>query len=105
IKATVVLLPLLGVANLLFLAQPVKDGTIVMSVYRVINGILPSLQGVFVSVLYCFMNSEVQNVIRKKWKRFRTNRAMNTRSRRQGSRTSSYFLTFVFHSSVCVDGV
>ncbi|BFY98051.1 hypothetical protein BsWGS_01090 [Bradybaena similaris] len=93
IKATVVLLPLLGVANLLFLAQPVKDGTVVMSVYRVINGILPSLQGVFVSVLYCFMNSEVQSVIMKKWKRFRTNRAMNTRSRRQGSRTSSYFLS------------
>ncbi|BFZ01192.1 hypothetical protein BsWGS_04231 [Bradybaena similaris] len=100
IKATVVLLPLLGVANLLFLAQPVKEGTAIMSVYRVINGLLPSLQGVFVSVLYCFMNSEVQNVIKKKWKRFRTNRAMNTRTRRQESyltRDRDYHSMSVLH--------
>ncbi|CAG5123203.1 unnamed protein product, partial [Candidula unifasciata] len=53
IKATVVLLPLLGVANLLFLVQPVKEGTLVMSVYRVINGLLPSLQERPSSVVRC----------------------------------------------------
>lgn len=40
-----------------------------------------------------FFPPQVQNVIRKKWKRFRVNRAMYKRSRRQGSRTSSYFLS------------
>ncbi|XP_035826613.1 PDF receptor-like [Aplysia californica] len=59
IKATVVLLPLLGVANLLFLSQPSQSGT-VMAFYRVVNTVLPSCQGIFVSVLYCFMNSEVR---------------------------------------------
>ncbi|GFN82489.1 hypothetical protein PoB_000899500 [Plakobranchus ocellatus] len=76
IKATVVLLPLLGVANLIFLAQP-RDPSFVL-VFRVINALLPGCQ--------------VQLVISKKWKRFRTNRAMNSRSRRQGSR-SSYFMS------------
>ncbi|KAK3777880.1 hypothetical protein RRG08_038126 [Elysia crispata] len=90
IKATIILLPLLGVANLIFLAHP-SDPT-AMAVFRVINSFLPCCQGIFVSVLYCFMNSEVKLAISKKWKRFRTNRAMNSRSRRQGSR-SSYFLS------------
>ncbi|XP_025095634.1 corticotropin-releasing factor receptor 1-like isoform X2 [Pomacea canaliculata] len=84
IKATIILLPLLGMTNLLFLAQPAEQGPLLVA-YRVINAVLPSCQGIFVSVLYCFMNSEVQSVIRKKWNRFRVNRAMNTRSRRQES--------------------
>ncbi|XP_070210130.1 corticotropin-releasing factor receptor 2-like [Littorina saxatilis] len=92
IKATIILLPLLGMTNLLFLLQPAEQGPLMVA-YRVINAILPSCQGIFVSVLYCFMNAEVQSVIRKKWNRFRVNRAMNTRSRRQGSRTSSFFLS------------
>ncbi|KAL8580465.1 hypothetical protein ACOMHN_001234 [Nucella lapillus] len=110
IKATIILLPLLGITNLLFLLQPARQGPLLVAyrvvnailpscqgpllvAYRVVNAILPSCQGIFVSVLYCFMNVEVQSVIRKKWNRFRVNRALNTRSRRQGSRTSSFFLS------------
>ncbi|XP_076461896.1 corticotropin-releasing factor receptor 2-like [Babylonia areolata] len=92
IKATIILLPLLGITNLLFLLKPAEQGPLMVA-YRVVNAIMPSCQGIFVSVLYCFMNVEVQSVIRKKWNRFRVNRALNTRSRRQGSRTSSFFLS------------
>ncbi|XP_059153383.1 corticotropin-releasing factor receptor 2-like [Physella acuta] len=92
IKATVLLLPLLGVANFLFLAQPVNNDNLTRA-FRVLNALLPACQGIFVSVLYCFINSEVQNAIKKKWRRCRTNRAMGKRSRRQSSRTSSYFLS------------
>uniref|UniRef100_A0A2C9M932 G-protein coupled receptors family 2 profile 2 domain-containing protein n=1 Tax=Biomphalaria glabrata TaxID=6526 RepID=A0A2C9M932_BIOGL len=91
IKATVVLLPLLGTANLVFFSQP-RDVTL-MTIARVVNSVLPACQGIFVSVLYCFINIEVRNAIKKKWRRCLTNRALNTRTRRQGSRTSSYFLS------------
>ncbi|XP_071108645.1 corticotropin-releasing factor receptor 1-like isoform X1 [Haliotis cracherodii] len=93
IKATVVLFPLLGITNCLFLAKPSDDKSVLMAVYRVTNAILPACQGIFVTVLYCFMNTEVQSVIRKKWNRFRINRAMNSRTRRRSSRTSSFFLS------------
>ncbi|KAH9524550.1 Corticotropin-releasing factor receptor 1 [Bulinus truncatus] len=92
IKATVILLPLLGVANLLFLAQPGNDKTVV-SIAQVVNALLPACQGIFVSVLYCFINTEVRSAIKKKWRRCVTSRALNTRTRRQGSRTSSNFLS------------
>ncbi|KAK0054634.1 corticotropin-releasing factor receptor 2, partial [Biomphalaria pfeifferi] len=77
IKATVVLLPLLGTANLVFFSQP-RDVTL-MTIARVVNSVLPACQ--------------VRNAIKKKWRRCLTNRALNTRTRRQGSRTSSYFLS------------
>lgn len=93
IKATMVLLPLLGMTNLLFFLKP-HDDSPGMVAYRVINAILPPCQGVFVSLLYCFMNGEVQSVIKKKWQRFRLSRSVNSRaSRRRSSRTSSVYLS------------
>ncbi|KAK7467721.1 hypothetical protein BaRGS_00037029, partial [Batillaria attramentaria] len=93
IKATMVLLPLLGMTNLLFFMKPQDDGP-GMVAYRVINAILPPCQGIFVSLLYCFMNGEVQSVIKKKWQRFRLSRSVNSRgNRRRSSRTSSVYLS------------
>ncbi|XP_025096175.1 corticotropin-releasing factor receptor 1-like [Pomacea canaliculata] len=93
IKATVVLLPLLGMTNLLFFLKPHGEN-LGMVAYRVTNAVLPPCQGIFVSLLYCFMNGEVQGVIKKKWQRFRLSRSLtNSRSRRRSSRTSSVFLS------------
>ncbi|KAL8612207.1 hypothetical protein ACOMHN_048306 [Nucella lapillus] len=97
IKATMVLLPLLGMTNLLFFMKPHDDDGPGMVAYRVINAVLPPCQGIFVSLLYCFMNGEVQSAIKKKWQRFRLSRSMNnsnsSRARRRSSRTSSVFLS------------
>ncbi|XP_067649770.1 corticotropin-releasing factor receptor 2-like isoform X1 [Haliotis asinina] len=92
IKATAVLLPLLGIINILFLLKPEENGSLTKA-YRVINAVLPACQGIFISLLYCFMNSEVRGVIKKKWYRFRLSRSMNARARRRNSRTSSFFLS------------
>ncbi|CAL1527743.1 unnamed protein product, partial [Lymnaea stagnalis] len=43
IKATIILLPLLGVANLLFFAHP-EGNTTLMSIVTVVNAILPACQ-------------------------------------------------------------
>ncbi|XP_036359012.1 corticotropin-releasing factor receptor 2-like isoform X2 [Octopus sinensis] len=92
IRATIVLFPLLGITNLLFFAEPGIEGTW-KSVYHIANAVLQSSQGIFVALLYCFFNGEVQSVITKKWRRFMISRSMKHSMRRRSSRTSSLFLS------------
>lgn len=92
IRATIVLFPLLGITNLLFFAEPGVGGAW-KSTYHISNAILQSSQGIFVTVLYCFLNGEVRSVITKKWRRFLENQSMKNNIRRRSSRTSSLFLS------------
>ena len=47
------------------------------------------LQGVFVSILYCFMNVEVQTVLRKRWRQFKLRRMNSTGLVKNNSRSKS----------------
>ncbi|CAB1417474.1 unnamed protein product [Pleuronectes platessa] len=59
VKATLVLLPLLGITYMLFFVNPGEDD-ISQNVFIYFNSFLESFQGFFVSVFYCFLNSECQ---------------------------------------------
>ncbi|XP_066263217.1 calcitonin receptor-like [Branchiostoma lanceolatum] len=65
LKALFVLLPLLGLTNVLFFVNP-KDGGIGEIIFQVFNAVIQASQGIFVSMIYCFTNAEVQTVIRDK---------------------------------------
>ncbi|XP_060589471.1 corticotropin-releasing factor receptor 2-like [Ruditapes philippinarum] len=91
IKATVVLMPLLGITNLLFVMSPSKKGSL-KDAYHVVNAVLHSSQGILVAILYCFLNGEVRRVIKQKWYRFRIRHGRHPSGRRRSSRTSSFFL-------------
>ncbi|XP_053634050.2 corticotropin-releasing factor receptor 2 [Cherax quadricarinatus] len=97
IRATAVLFPLLGITNLLFAVNPGKGD--LEGAYMLSNALIQSSQGVFVSVLYCFLNSEVQELLRKRWQQYRTRRlgypALHYRHRRS-TRTTSVFDTSVY---------
>ncbi|XP_045118796.1 uncharacterized protein LOC123508874 isoform X1 [Portunus trituberculatus] len=76
IRATVILFPLLGITNLLFAVNPGGKGDL-ENAYMLTNAILQSSQagsssGLFVSVFYCFLNTEVQELLRKRWRQYRT---------------------------------
>ncbi|XP_037529088.1 corticotropin-releasing factor receptor 2 [Rhipicephalus sanguineus] len=58
IKATALLFPLLGITHLLFCINPQNETMGLKEAYMIINAVLQSSQGIFVSVLYCFMDSE-----------------------------------------------
>ncbi|XP_014661480.1 PREDICTED: corticotropin-releasing factor receptor 2-like [Priapulus caudatus] len=95
IKATAILLPLLGITNLLFFYNP-KDKGPMEKAYLFINALLQNSQGIFVAVLYCFLNAEVRQCIRRRYERIMLRRSTggaiaNMRSR--GSRTSTMFLS------------
>ncbi|XP_076352606.1 corticotropin-releasing factor receptor 1-like [Tachypleus tridentatus] len=66
IKATALLFPLLGITHLLFCINP--RGRLERA-YMITNAVMQSSQGLFLAVLYCFMNSEVQNALRNAYQR------------------------------------
>ncbi|GIY86436.1 corticotropin-releasing factor receptor 2, partial [Caerostris darwini] len=57
IKATALLFPLLGIPHLLFCINP-KDNGKLEEAYMIVNAFIKSSQGLFVSVLDCFMNND-----------------------------------------------
>ncbi|XP_055352664.1 corticotropin-releasing factor receptor 1-like isoform X2 [Paramacrobiotus metropolitanus] len=62
-KSFLILLPLLGITYVLVLVIPREAGPLRTSLDYV-NAIATSLQGFFVSLLYCFLNNEVRAIIR-----------------------------------------
>ncbi|KAK3567195.1 hypothetical protein QTP86_012679 [Hemibagrus guttatus] len=78
VKATLVLLPLLGITYMLFFVNP-GDDDISQIVFIYFNSFLQSFQGFFVSVFYCFLNGEVRSAVRKRWHRWQDNHALRVR--------------------------
>jgi hypothetical protein len=64
-------------------------------------------QGIFVSILYCFLSSDVRDAVRRQYRRFKARRSANAlrRNLKGGSRNSRYFNgTYRLTSGSC-DGV
>ncbi|MBV97373.1 Corticotropin-releasing factor receptor 2, partial [Eschrichtius robustus] len=75
VKATLVLLPLLGITYMLFFVNPGED-ELSQIVFIYFNSFLQSFQGFFVSVFYCFFNGEVRSAVRKKWHRWQDHHSL-----------------------------
>ncbi|CAH8866711.1 unnamed protein product [Trichobilharzia szidati] len=65
IKAIIFLMPLLGYSQLIFLIPYQRD---LDPIFDYINAIMLSTQGFWVALIYCFLNSEVQRVLRTRWR-------------------------------------
>ncbi|XP_055952955.1 corticotropin-releasing factor receptor 1-like [Argiope bruennichi] len=94
VKATALLFPLLGIPHLLFCINPKDNGTL-EEAYMIVNAFVKSSQGLFVSVLYCFMNADVQMALRKAYMRAVAQRNPNYhyRCRRGLSQTSGTYVS------------
>nr|XP_020820131.1 corticotropin-releasing factor receptor 2 isoform X6 [Phascolarctos cinereus] len=78
VKATLVLLPLLGITYMLFFVNP-GDDDVSQIVFIYFNSFLQSFQGFFVSVFYCFLNGEVRAAVRKRWRRWQDHHSLRVR--------------------------
>ncbi|XP_037815371.1 diuretic hormone receptor isoform X1 [Lucilia sericata] len=102
-KALMVLIPLFGITYLLVLVGPEQG--ISRNLFEITRAFLISTQGFFVSLFFCFLNSEVRQTLRHRFVRWRDNRNLrrgsSNRNRRhrlskdysQRSRTESLRLT------------
>ena len=71
-KALVVIIPLLGFTYILTLVGPSKTETpTAYLIYEGVRAILLSIQGGVITLPYCFLNSEVHNVIHSHWNRWK----------------------------------
>ncbi|XP_050304536.1 calcitonin gene-related peptide type 1 receptor isoform X2 [Anthonomus grandis grandis] len=68
LRATVLLVPLLGLNFLLTPCRPDISGSPWEYVYEVVSAITTSFQGLCVAILFCFCNGEIQAQIKRKWR-------------------------------------
>lgn len=97
VKATLLLFPLLGITHLLFCINP-RDDAHLEYAYMITNSILQSSQGLFVAILYCFLNSEVQSVVMHAYLRSSLQRHTGRSYRRPSSMPSGTATTSLSHS-------
>ncbi|XP_060573131.1 PDF receptor-like [Ruditapes philippinarum] len=105
IKAALFLLPLLGITNFVVMIESPTDA-IAFAIWSYLSHFLVSFQGFLISLLYCFLNGEVQHTLRKRWGRCRQRRMVHNSSFRRFSRSFSVFtsVTEVPHSNNQVRG-
>ncbi|CDQ90516.1 unnamed protein product, partial [Oncorhynchus mykiss] len=65
VRATLILVPLLGIQFVLFPYKP--QGRFALEIYDYIMNILMHYQGLLVATIFCFFNGEVQGVLRRHW--------------------------------------
>ncbi|XP_071803553.1 calcitonin gene-related peptide type 1 receptor-like isoform X1 [Asterias amurensis] len=70
VRATLILLPLLGLHYILFPVKP-KGNKVAETFYNYFIAVLLSFQGFFVACIFCFFNGEVKMQIRRKWYSYR----------------------------------
>ncbi|XP_048754809.2 calcitonin receptor-like isoform X2 [Ostrea edulis] len=62
VRATAILIPLLGLQFLIFIKRPENKDSTLSVVYQYALAMFVPLQGAFVSIMYCFCNGEVRKL-------------------------------------------
>ncbi|XP_059607496.1 PDF receptor [Phlebotomus argentipes] len=71
VRAAVVLLPLLGITNILSMtAEPLKKSVLEFALWSYTTHFLTSFQGFFIALLYCFLNGEVRSALLKSFRAY-----------------------------------
>lgn len=69
VRATLILVPLLGIQIVLIPMRP--DGDLTSKIYHHVTHIAGHYQGFLVTLIFCFFNGEVQTALKKHWSHYR----------------------------------
>uniref|UniRef100_A0A4W3JTW7 Calcitonin gene-related peptide type 1 receptor n=1 Tax=Callorhinchus milii TaxID=7868 RepID=A0A4W3JTW7_CALMI len=86
VRATLILVPLLGIQFVLFPWKP--DGQNGEEVYEYVMHILMHYQGLLVATIFCFFNGEVQAILKRHWMQYKIQFG-NSLSHSEGLRSTS----------------
>ncbi|TRY80003.1 hypothetical protein TCAL_07041 [Tigriopus californicus] len=75
-KALLVIIPLLGITYLFTISGPSDPTTMPYYIFQHVRAFLLSIQGFAVTLPYCFLNTEIRNVVKNHWDRYQTNRTV-----------------------------
>ncbi|XP_028809592.1 calcitonin gene-related peptide type 1 receptor [Denticeps clupeoides] len=103
VRATLILVPLLGIQFVLVPYKPV--GRVTSEIYDYIIVILMHYQGLLVATIFCFFNGEVQSVLRRNWNQYRMQFG-STLAHREALRSASYTASSIteVHRCYSIDG-
>nr|CAD2156590.1 unnamed protein product [Meloidogyne enterolobii] len=91
VKATMLLVPLLGVSNVPLFYEPPQPSAF----YMLGSAILQHSQGIFIAVLYCFLNAEIQNALKRQISKVPLLRAILSGGSRESRRQFETERTFI----------
>lgn len=91
VRAAVVLLPLLGITNLLNMSKaPLERSAVQFAIWSYTTHFLTSFQGFFIAMLYCFFNGEVRLAVLKSLSVYLSLRGYEWRQPRQSMYSAAY---------------
>ena len=78
-RAAMFLIPILGINYLILPIRPDSENTSIFlqRLYDIVSAVTTSFQGFFVALLLCLTNSEVINLLQKRWNQFSISRNLN----------------------------
>ena len=100
-KALIIVMPMLGFGQILTLVvKPTIESLnipLAILIFNNVEAVMTSTQGFIISLPYCFLNGEVQNVIRikmRRWQMMRTvGRSGNLSARTSITASQTYFVS------------
>ncbi|CAL1270000.1 unnamed protein product [Larinioides sclopetarius] len=91
VRATLVLVPLFGLHFCLIIYRPPQSTRCdILTAYTYFSHAMDGLQGLLVSLIFCYMNGEILHLLWRTYEKFRTNRQLPPVS---GNRRSTCFLS------------
>ncbi|GIY15537.1 calcitonin gene-related peptide type 1 receptor [Caerostris darwini] len=80
VRATLVLVPLFGLHFFLVLYQPQSGQCVTLESYTFLSYAMDGLQGFLVSLIFCYLNGEIQGLVHRSVQRMRLQRTFTSSS-------------------------
>jgi hypothetical protein len=106
VKAALMLIPLLGIPNIMQTIpfSPTQENIVYFGIWTYCASFTYMYQGLFIAIIYCFTNREVQAVIKSCYSRYRLRHTSSNELRRGSRSFASYYQVRNGNVTTSLDG-